>query len=45
MWFKNITLLERYCEDNGDGKPGWESWFDEETGEDDLFAWVKEKSA
>ena len=43
--FSNAGGIERYCEDNGDGKPGWESWFDEETGEDDPFALVKEKSA
>ena len=25
--------LRRWCEDDGDGKPGWEDWYDEETGE------------
>ena len=31
----NAGGLNRWCVDNGDGKPGWESWYDEESGEED----------
>ena len=31
--------LEQYVEDDGDGKPGWCEWYDEETG-DDIDEWV-----
>lgn len=36
----NAGGLERYCEDNGDGQPGWESWYDEDTGHDDPAEWL-----
>jgi hypothetical protein len=37
----NAGGLRRWCADNGDGVPGWEDWYDEETGEDDPAAWVE----
>jgi len=34
--YSNAGGLNQWSEDcDGDGNPGWESWFDEETGEDD----------
>lgn len=33
--YANAGGLRRWCEDNGDGVPGWEDWYDEETGMDD----------
>ena len=39
--FCNAGGLSRWCNDNGDGVPGWEDWCDEETGEDDPSAWLE----
>jgi hypothetical protein len=39
----NAGGLRRWCEDNGDGVPGWEDWCDEETGEDDPQKFVAGK--
>ena len=30
----NAGGVQRWCTDNGEGKPGWEDWYDEETGDD-----------
>ena len=38
----NVGGLDRWCEDNGDGFPGWESWYDEESGEDDPHEFLRE---
>ena len=35
----NAAGLERYEADDGDGRPGWCEWYDEETG-DDIDQWV-----
>ena len=35
----NAAGLEQYVEDDGDGKPGWCEWYDEETG-DCIDEWV-----
>ena len=40
--YSNAGGLNRWCADDGDGNPGWESWYDEETGEDDPEVWLKE---
>ncbi len=40
----NAGGLHQWSEDcYGEGTPGWESWCDEETGEDDPIAWLKEQ--
>jgi len=40
----NAGGLNIYESDSdGEGKPGWTSWSDEETGEDDPVAWVAAK--
>ena len=37
----NAGGLRRWCADNdGEGNPGWEDWYDDETGEDDPKAWL-----
>lgn len=37
--------LRRWCEDNdGEGTPGWEDWYDEETGEDNPAMWLKSQT-
>ena len=39
--YANAGGLRRWCDDSdGDGTPGWEDWYDEETGEDDLRVFV-----
>ena len=38
--YSNAGGLRRWCSDNGDGIPGWEDWYDEETGDDDPVAWI-----
>lgn len=39
--FSNIGGLRRWCDDSdGEGVPGWESWYDEETGADDPEEWL-----
>ena len=41
--YSNAGGLRRWCEDSdGEGTPGWEDWYDEETGEDDPEAWLEE---
>ncbi len=38
----NTGGLRRWCDDSdGDGYPGWENWYDEETGNDDPSQFVK----
>lgn len=29
---------------DGEGTPGWESWYDEDTGEDDPIAWLEQQA-
>lgn len=41
----NAGGITRWCEDDGDGKPGWEDWYDEETGEDDPAEWLREQES
>lgn len=41
----NSGGLRRWCENAGEGSPGWEDWFDEETGEDDPAAFVQSAKA
>ena len=37
----NAGGLVLWCADSdGEGTPGWEDWYDEETGEDDPEAWL-----
>jgi hypothetical protein len=36
----NVGGLRRWCEDGGEGAPGWEDWYDDETGEDDPIEWL-----
>jgi hypothetical protein len=39
----NTGGLQRWCEDgDGNGNPGWEDWFDEDTGEDNPQIWLDE---
>lgn len=38
--YSNVGGLQRWCEDDGDGKPGWEDWYDPETG-DELADYVE----
>lgn len=41
----NAGGIQRWCADNdGDGTPGWEDWYDEETGEDDPERFLAEKA-
>lgn len=43
--FCNVGGLQRWCLDSdGEGTPGWEDWYDEDTGEDNPATWVAEKS-
>ena len=39
--YANVGGIQRWCEDNGDDEPGWEDWYDEETGEDDPRVWLE----
>ena len=41
----NAGGLARWCEDNGEGVPGWEDWYDEETGTDDPLEYLEGKAA
>lgn len=41
--YVNAGGLRRWCEDDGDGNPGWEDWYDEETGEDNLCVFLEEQ--
>ena len=37
----NAGGLQRWCANNdGEGNPGWEDWYDEESGADDPKAWL-----
>lgn len=39
----NAGGLRRWCDDSdGEGNPGWEGWFDEESGEDDPHVFLQE---
>ena len=41
----NTGGLRRWCDDcDGEGNPGWEEWFDDETGEDDPEAWLLDQA-
>lgn len=41
----NAGGLRRWCDDSdGEGTPGWEDWYDEETGEDDPLQWLASQS-
>ena len=41
----NAGGLRRWCSDHdGDGTPGWEDWYDEESGEDDPVAFVSQQT-
>lgn len=43
--FANTGGLRRWCADfDGEGRAGWEGWYDEETGEDDPRAWLAAKA-
>ena len=37
----NAQGIRRWCADDGDGKPGWEDWYDNETDEDDPHAYLE----
>lgn len=39
----NTGGLRRWCDDNGDVGPGWEDWYDEETGISDPKTWLKKE--
>lgn len=42
--YSNAGGLCHWCADSdGEGTPGWEDWYDEETGEDDPKAWLAEQ--
>lgn len=39
--FCNAGGLRRWCEDSdGEGTPGWEDWYDEESGDEDPRQWI-----
>jgi hypothetical protein len=41
----NAGGLRRWCADSdGEGNPGWEDWYDEETGEDSPAVWLEEQA-
>jgi hypothetical protein len=39
----NAGGINQWTEDDGEGNPGWESWYDEETGEDDPEVYLEMK--
>jgi hypothetical protein len=42
----NAGGINRWTNDcDGEGNPGWESWYDEETGEDDPVRYLEDKRA
>ena len=44
--YSNAGGLQRWCADrDGEGEPGWEEWYDEETGDDDPLQWVADREA
>ena len=41
--FCNAGGLRQWCDNSdGEGTPGWEDWYDDETGEDDPLAFLEE---
>ena len=42
--YANTGGINRWEADDGDGKPGWCSWYDEETGIDDVTEYLEEKA-
>lgn len=39
--YSNAGGIDQWSENcDGEGNPGWESWYDEETGEDDPEQWL-----
>lgn len=41
--YANAGGLRRWCEDAGEGEPGWEDWYDECTGENNPRIFLEEK--
>lgn len=41
--YSNVGGLRRWCLDDGEGVPGWEDWYDEETFEDDPQEFILKK--
>ena len=41
--YSNAGGLCIWCEDDGSGKPGWQDWYDDETGLDDPIIWLAEQ--
>jgi hypothetical protein len=42
----NAGGIQQWCDDcDGEGNPGWEDWYDEDTGEDDPERFLANKSA
>jgi hypothetical protein len=41
----NAGGLQIFVEDSGEGNPGWEDWYDHETGEDDPRRYLEELKA
>jgi hypothetical protein len=39
--YSNVGGLWEWVSDDGDGKPGWTDWYDEETGDEDPAEWLK----
>jgi len=43
--YSNMGGIQRFVEDSdGDGNPGWEDWYDLETGEDDPEEYLKTRN-
>ena len=42
--YANVGGIRVWCEDDGEGEPGWNDWFDEETGIDDPREWLELKN-
>ncbi|MFE1817068.1 hypothetical protein [Metapseudomonas otitidis] len=43
--FCNAGGLRRWCDDcDGEGTPGWEDWYDEDTGIEDPKEWLLEQA-
>ena len=42
--YSNAGGLRRWCDDDRDGIPEWEDWFDEESGEDNPEAWLSQQT-
>ena len=44
--YSNVGGLRRWCANSdGEGKPGWEDWYDEETGDEDPEEWLTNHSS